>query len=175
MLLDPVGGIVRTLLRTTGSRNIRGCIGGGPVVMGLTLTVVGFLVATVLVTVLARSSTARWERARRAARKQVRARPSPKLRGILRSTSRGGGTKGRVPDPPVDDEGTDGAVPLVPERPRGAQAVGRDTADGVASRSYFRRTPRFPRRRALRFLHRHDRSQVPRVPHPDSDESPTPP
>ena len=82
-----VGGIVSTLLRTTGSRNIRGRTGGGPVVLWLTLTVVGSLVATALAIALARSSTARWEQEKRAARAARRASVAVSMtatrRGVL--------------------------------------------------------------------------------------------
>ena len=52
---------------TTGSRNTCGRTGGEPVVLWLTVTAVAFLVATALVIALARGSTARWEREKRAA------------------------------------------------------------------------------------------------------------
>ena len=77
MLLDPVGGIVVTPLVTTGSRNTRGRTGGGSVVLWLTVTVVGFLMATALVIALARGSTVRWERAKRAARAPLREAAAP--------------------------------------------------------------------------------------------------
>lgn len=66
MLPRRVGGIVGTLRRTTGSRNIRGRIGGEPVVAWLALVTVAFVLVTAGVIVLARSSTARWEQAKRA-------------------------------------------------------------------------------------------------------------
>jgi hypothetical protein len=71
-----IGWIVKQLQRTTGSRNTRGRIGGEPAVASLTLTVVGFVVVTALVIALARSSTARWERTKRAAR-------APRREGIV--------------------------------------------------------------------------------------------
>lgn len=59
----------------------------GPVVLLLTVTAVGFLVATAVVMALARSSTARWEREKRAARaprREVVAPPMPPARTGVR-------------------------------------------------------------------------------------------
>jgi hypothetical protein len=56
------------LLRTTETRNFRGRTGGGPSVASLTLIALAFVVVTALVITMARRSTARWERAGRAAR-----------------------------------------------------------------------------------------------------------
>lgn len=61
---------------------------GWPAVASLTLTVVGFFVATAVVIALARTSTARWEKARRAARV-----PRPPVRA-RRRTSAGGAARG---------------------------------------------------------------------------------
>lgn len=202
-------------LRTTGSRNIRSRIGGGPDVWWPVVAVVGFLCTTAVVIALARSSTARWERekrAARAARREAVAPPTPagvaaRLRGtlvrgtaaarhgaasvgrplkavpgVLESTRQQvlsqrrpfrhpaaalrsvvGGARGRhakpteieEPELPVDDGGAGGTDLPVPEpQPRGSR--------------------RHARRRALPFVHRHDRRQDPRPLHSDVDEGPSP-
>ena len=73
----PAGGIVSTPLRTTGSRNALRLHRGVSAMISLTLIAVGFLVATAVVMALARGSTARWERDKRAA-VAVRAHESPR-------------------------------------------------------------------------------------------------
>ena len=61
------GAIVSLPLRTTGSRtSLRLHPGGEGAMASLTLIAVGFLVALAVVIALARGSTARWERAKRA-------------------------------------------------------------------------------------------------------------
>src|SRR3954451_19191557 len=70
-------------LRTTGSRNARGCIEGWVDMVWRTVEAVGFLALTVVVIALARRSTSRWEqekRARRATRRDDVARPGPPRR-----------------------------------------------------------------------------------------------
>jgi hypothetical protein len=59
------GGIVRSRFGRPGA-GTSGAASGVAAVMSLTLTVLGFLLATALVIVLARTSTSRWERAGRA-------------------------------------------------------------------------------------------------------------
>jgi hypothetical protein len=78
LLPRPVGGIVGTLLRTTGSRNTRGRIGGGLAVLSLTLIALAFVMTTALVMALARASTARWEREKRSARAPRRPAVAPR-------------------------------------------------------------------------------------------------
>lgn len=195
----------------------------------LTLIVTGFVVATALVIVLARTSTARWEKEKRPARaprrptvaghapfaataarlpvavarwvaamrspasrraplkvvaetlataeKEVASRvgPFPRLRGRLRRARLGEllprvrPTKSRAAASPSEDGDNDMTVRVVRRRSRRALAVrGAATADASARR-FFRRTPRRPRRGALDFLHRHDRTDDQRVLHGDGD------
>jgi hypothetical protein len=201
-------------------------------VVRVTLIVLGFLVVTGVVIALARTSTARWERDKRAAvvarpgvtaprttpagsaarvagamvgtmaaavhtrasrfapvkavagmlprvrqRVVLRVQPIPRVVRILWSSLVGSGlrkarsTMPGSPAVPVDDsQETDEALPPDPRPSRGARAVGGDDAAG---RTMFHRPGRLPRRRALRFLHRQERTEDPRVLHGDRDESPT--
>jgi hypothetical protein len=76
---------------------------------------------------------------------------------------------------PARDDGADAPDPLAPRRSPGARAVRRAGMAGAAGPRFFRRIPRPPRRRALRFLHRHHRTESQRVLHGDSDEGPAAP
>jgi hypothetical protein len=200
--------------------------------VSLTFIVVGFLVATVLVMALARGSTARWERDKRASiaarddvstrrtssagsafripgaltRKGVaalrsqasrfppvkvlarllpdgreqgtsRVRPFRRQVVVLRSFLLGRKLRGgwwresRSRALPVDREERD--VALAREPSRAATDIRSDEASRSAGRQLWRRTvPRAPRR-ALAFLHRHEDVPDARIPHEDSDESPT--
>jgi hypothetical protein len=78
LLRDPVGGIVGTQLRTTGSRNSGGGVRGWADMWWLTVDAVGFLIMTALAIALARRSTARWENEKRAARATRRSDVTPR-------------------------------------------------------------------------------------------------
>jgi hypothetical protein len=205
-------------------------------VLTLTLIAAGFLVATVVVIVLARTSTARWEKEKRPARvprrpttagraplaataarlpvavarwvaamrspasrraplklvaetlataeKEVASRvgPFPRLPGRLRSSRFGEllrrmrRTRSRAVDPPSDDSDVDDMpVRVIRRRSRRALAVRRAATADRPARRFFGRTPRRPRRGALAFLHRHHRSDDPRVLHGDGGDGPPAP
>jgi hypothetical protein len=205
-------------LRTTGSRNLRGRTGGGPDVLWVSVTAVGFLVLTALVAAMARSATARWERQKRASRAprpeavptptrhggttarlsgavgraavsisgrtgasrravtaglmtagqqvQSRVRPWPQRFGAVASVvqhhriRKAGSTRADVLAPSVDAGQVNRVDHATPTRST------RSRQDGEA---ILRRT----RRRALRFVHRHNRRQDPLVLRSDIDGGPT--
>jgi hypothetical protein len=167
-------------------------------VIPLTLIAVGFVMAMVLVIVLARTSTARWEeagRAARAPRPQViapgaalvgHAHPPPRAarRGIaaasgrldpLRALLKRGAA--RLPKLVASRERllvradtTHARVALAPNRPRGPRAR---RGDGAVGRRLLHRLSSRPRHRARHFLHRHDDIDDARAVRADTDESPT--
>jgi hypothetical protein len=197
-----------------------------------TLIAVGFLVATAGVMALARGSTARWERDKRASvaaraegsvrrtspagsafrrpgaltrrgaaalRSQAsrlppvrvvagllpkaakqgssRVRPIRRLVGDLRSWLSGGKVRGerwtklRSAAGPVDGDAADTALAKEPT-PVATGSRG-DAVARAARRKVWQRTVRRAPRRALAFLHRHEDSRDARIPHEDSDQSPT--
>ena len=136
--------------------------------VSLTLVAVGFLVATAVVMALARGSTARWERDRRAARERgdAPARPATSAGSAL------AGLRGHVSRFPavkvltrfLAKRRTEGTARVRPMHWLG----------GAPARRLLRLpVPRAPRR-ALALLHRHEDHGDPRVPIADRDESPAP-
>jgi hypothetical protein len=189
------------MLRTTGSRNIRGRIGGWAAVVSLTLTAVGFLVMTVVVIALARSSTSRWEKARRAARAPRRKVVAPRRARATGASRRPGAALRKAvvtirrPAPPVPrpEAGTGGpgtapeaaaadAGPFLRRLGTLPSSLSARTFRSTKGRRSRRRPPgvasgpapsaRIPRL-ARRSPHRRDPTEDPQVVRADVDDSPT--